>query len=431
MRGASFLSDRAYAKCGSTTVIRPADAPRAASIMNSSSTRFSWVGATMGWIRKTSRSRQLACSCTSRQSLANRDTRVGRNGTPRCSQMSAANSGWALPLKTAISRTGRSYSCRFGAGTMAGMPYVAAIDQGTTSSRCIVFDGDGGIVAVARREHRQRYPRPGWVEHDAAEIWANVRAVVDEAIDRLRHRRARHHQPARDHRGLGPGHRRARCTTRSSGRTPAPSRSCGTLADRAAEIRRITGLPLATYFAGPKLRWLLDNVDGLRDRAERGEVLFGTVDSWLIWNLTGRHVTDVTNASRTLLMDLRTLDWSPDLLDALGIPAAMLPEIRPSAEVYGTARGGRVDGVPVAGALGDQQAALFGQACFAARRGQVHLRHRQLPAGQHRCHAGRLAARAAHHGRLPGRFDGHRRTRWRARSPSPARWSSGCATTWA
>jgi glycerol kinase len=252
---------------------------------------------------------------------------------------------------------------------MAGMPYVAAIDQGTTSSRCIVFDGDGGIAAVARREHKQRYPRPGWVEHDAAEIWANVRAVVDEAttgydIAALGITNQRETTVVWDRATGEPVHH---AIVWQDTRTEPILR---TLADREDEIRRITGLPLATYFAGPKLRWLLDNVDGLRDRARRGEVLFGTVDSWLIWNLTGRHVTDVTNASRTLLMDLRTLDWSPDLLDALDIPAAMLPEIRPSAEVYGTARGGRVDGVPVAGALGDQQAALFGQACFQPGEGK-------------------------------------------------------------
>ncbi|GAA1841084.1 glycerol kinase GlpK [Asanoa iriomotensis] len=252
---------------------------------------------------------------------------------------------------------------------MARMPHVAAIDQGTTSSRCIVFDADGGIVSVARREHRQRYPQPGWVEHDAAEIWADVRAVVDEAV------------AGYDIAALGITNQRETTVVwdRVTGepvhhaivwqdtRTEPILR---TLADRADEIRRITGLPLATYFAGPKVRWLLDHVDGLRDRAERGDVLFGTIDSWLIWNLTGRHVTDVTNASRTLLMDLRTLDWSPDLLDAMGVPRAMLPEIRPSAEVYGTARGGLVDGVPVAGALGDQQAALFGQACFQPGEGK-------------------------------------------------------------
>ncbi|WP_218060568.1 glycerol kinase GlpK [Micromonospora sediminicola] len=247
--------------------------------------------------------------------------------------------------------------------------FVAAIDQGTTSSRCIVFDADGEIVAVAQREHRQIFPRPGWVEHDADEIWACVEHVVREALASA---------------DIGPeqlaavGITNQRETTvvwdRATGRPVANAivwqdTRTGPLLRELAEaydeerLRARTGLTLATYFAGPKLRWLLDHVDGLRERAERGEVLFGTMDSWIIWKLTGRHVTDVTNASRTLLMDLETLDWAPELLDALRIPAAMLPEIRCSAEVYGTADG-VLAGVPVASALGDQQAALFGQTCF-------------------------------------------------------------------
>ncbi|WP_343445291.1 glycerol kinase GlpK [Micromonospora schwarzwaldensis] len=247
--------------------------------------------------------------------------------------------------------------------------FVAAIDQGTTSSRCIVFDADGEIVAAAQREHRQIFPRPGWVEHDAEEIWTNVEHVVREALAGA---------------DLGPEHLAAvgitnqRETTvvwdRATGRPVANAivwqdTRTGPLLRELAEaydeerLRARTGLTPATYFAGPKLRWLLDHVDGLRERAERGEVLFGTMDSWLIWKLTGRHVTDVTNASRTLLMDLETLDWAPELLDALRVPAAMLPEIRCSAEVYGTAEG-VLAGVPVASALGDQQAALFGQTCF-------------------------------------------------------------------
>jgi glycerol kinase len=247
--------------------------------------------------------------------------------------------------------------------------YLAAIDQGTTSSRCIVFDAAGSVVSVAQREHRQIFPRPGWVEHDAEEIWANVQAVVRGALDRA---------------SLDPGRLAAVGITNQRETTVVWDRATGhpvrnaivwqdtrtnSLLRRLAEapgeevFRARTGLPLATYFAGPKLMWLLEHEDGLRERATRGELIFGTMDSWLIWKLTGRQVTDVTNASRTLLMDLRTLAWDGELLDAMGIPAAMLPQIRPSAEVYGRA-GGVLDGVPVASALGDQQAALFGQTCF-------------------------------------------------------------------
>ena len=241
--------------------------------------------------------------------------------------------------------------------------YIAAIDQGTTSSRCIVFDGDGNQVALAQREHRQNFPRPGWVEHDAEEIWANVEAVVAEAT--------------RDRAIQAIGITNQRETTlvwdRATGRPVHHAivwqdTRTGPILDTldAGLFTPRTGLPLATYFAGPKLRWLLDNVDGLRERADRGEVIFGTMDSWLIWKLTGRHVTDVTNASRTLMMDLRTLDWDDELLAALGVPPAMLPRIHGSSEVYGHTP----DGTPVAGALGDQQAALFGQTCFRPGEGK-------------------------------------------------------------
>ena len=253
--------------------------------------------------------------------------------------------------------------------------YIAAIDQGTTSSRCMIFDAAGAVAASARAEHRQIFPRPGWVEHDALEIWANVAGVVSAAMAKL---------------GVGPGDLAAvgitnqRETTllweKASGRpianaivwqdtrTAALVEALGAEAGR-DRFRARCGLPLATYFSGPKIRWLLDNIEGARAAAERGEILFGTMDSWLIWNLTGRHVTDVTNASRTLLMNLASLDWDETLLEAIGVPRAMLPEIRASSEVYGTARG-VLEGVPVASALGDQQAALFGQTCFAPGEGK-------------------------------------------------------------
>jgi len=252
--------------------------------------------------------------------------------------------------------------------------YVAAIDQGTTSSRCIVFDGRGGIVSLAQREHRQIFPRPGWVEHDAAEIWSTVEQVVLEALEDA---------------GLVPGDLAAVGITNQRETTVVWDRATGRpvhnaitwqdtrTADLVSELagaegpdrfRDRCGLPLATYFSGPKLVWLLREVPGLAERAARGEVLFGTVDSWLIWNLTGGvdggvHVTDVTNASRTMLMDLTKLQWDQDTLDTMGIPAAVLPEIKPSSHVYGTARGA-LAGVPVAAALGDQHAALFGQTAF-------------------------------------------------------------------
>ncbi len=250
--------------------------------------------------------------------------------------------------------------------------YVAAIDQGTASSRCMVFDDLARIVAVAQKEHEQLFPRPGWVEHDPEELWRNVVEVVQGALDDASL------QPS-DLVALGIGNQRESTIVweRESG---APVHNAINWQDTRTDhlirelagdagqdrFRERCGLPLATYFSGPKLRWLLDTVPGLRERAEAGEVLFGTMDSWLIWKLTGRHLTDVTNASRTMLMGLETLDWDDELLDAMGVPRAMLPEIRPSSEVYGEARDGPLAGVPVASALGDQQAALFGQTCFSS-----------------------------------------------------------------
>ncbi len=254
------------------------------------------------------------------------------------------------------------------------MRYVGAIDQGTTSSRFIVFDKRGAINAVAQREHEQIFPRPGWVEHDAAEIWHNTRLVMRDALKEAG-------IEAKDLAAIGITNQRE-TTLVWEAATGTPLHNAlvwqdtrvDALAARFAReggrdrFRARTGLPLASYFAGLKLRWLLDNVKGLRRRALAGEVLFGTVDSWIAWNLTGgakggRHVTDVTNASRTQLMNLKTLAWDAALLKAFDIPSAMLPEIRTSSEVYGESRD-PLAGVPVAGILGDQQAALFGQACF-------------------------------------------------------------------
>ena len=253
--------------------------------------------------------------------------------------------------------------------------YIAAIDQGTTSSRCIIFDHDGAIVAVDQKEHRQIFPKPGWVEHDAQEIWANVSGVIAAALAKLG-------ITAKDLAAVGITNQRETTVLwdKATGepvhnaivwqdtRTDRLVRDLGG-AEGQDRFRDLCGLPLATYFAGPKIRWILDNVAGVRARAEAGEVLFGTMDSWLIWKLTGRHVTDVTNASRTMLMNLATLDWDDSLLTAIGVPRAMLPEIRPSSEIYGEARGD-LAGVPVASALGDQQAALFGQTCFAPGEGK-------------------------------------------------------------
>jgi ribulose kinase len=254
-------------------------------------------------------------------------------------------------------------------------PFIAAIDQGTTSSRCIVFDTDGRIVSVDQKEHEQIFPKPGWVEHDATEIWTNVQEVVEGALRKAGITRG-------DLQAIGITNQRETTVLwdRATGkpvhnaivwqdtRTDALCKELGRNVGQ-DRFRRETGLPLASYFAAPKIRWLLDNVEGLRERAERGEILFGTMDTWVIWNLTGGvnggvHVTDVTNASRTLLMNLHDMQWDEKILASMGVPAAVLPEIRSSAEVYGTATG-VLEGVPVASALGDQQAALFGQTCFS------------------------------------------------------------------
>ena len=255
---------------------------------------------------------------------------------------------------------------------------VAAIDQGTTSSRCILFDRSGQPVASHQLEHAQITPRPGWVEHDADEILERVRTCVRVALrdvgrGRPRPGRRRHQQPARDDRRLvapdrAPGPQRDRLAGHPDRRGV---RAAGRRIGGADRFRGLTGLPISTYSSALKLAWILE--DGGPERraaAEAGELLFGTIDSWLIWHLTGGvdggvHVIDVTNASRTMLMGLESLAWEPTLLDAMGIPAAMLPGIRSSSEVYGHGVGD-LAGVPIAGDLGDQHAALFGQTCFEA-----------------------------------------------------------------
>ncbi|WP_082570109.1 glycerol kinase GlpK [Mycobacterium sp. Root135] len=255
---------------------------------------------------------------------------------------------------------------------MSNQRVVATIDLGTTSARCMVFDHGGRMLSIAQREQRQSFPQPGWVEQDAAELWRNVRRVVPEALKAA---------------GLDTsnvvvlGIANQRETTvvwdRRTGVPVAPAITwqdtrTGPVVDQlephADDFRRIAGLDPASYFAAPRLRWLLDNVRRLDSRAHKGEVLFGTLESWLIWNLTGGpkggiHVTDVTNASRTLLMDLHTLEWSPKLMAILDIPEAMMPRIVSNCEVYANCAT-VLPGVPIAAALGDQQAALFGQMCF-------------------------------------------------------------------
>jgi len=255
------------------------------------------------------------------------------------------------------------------------MKYILALDQGTTSTRCIVFDHAGAIVGVDQREHQQIFPRPGWVEHDPAEIWRRVQEVIAGALE------AAGASPA-DVAALGITNQRE-TTVLWDKRSGAAihnalvwqdTRTAGIVRELAADggqdrFRGTVGLPLATYFSGPKIRWLLDNVAGARAAAERGDLLFGTIDTFVAWWLTGGpdgglHITDVSNASRTMLMNLETCDWDEGMLAALGVPRAILPRICRSSERYGECRG-PLAGVPLAGLVGDQQAATVGQVCFA------------------------------------------------------------------
>ena len=253
------------------------------------------------------------------------------------------------------------------------MNYVGAIDQGTTSTRFVVVDRAGRIVGMDQREHTQIYPRPGWVEHDPLEIWSTTEAVVAGGL-------AAAGIAADELAGVGVTNQRETTVVwdRTTGMPLAPAivwqdtRTDSLIDELAAtggtdRFRSRCGLPLATYFSGPKVRWLLDHDPRVASAEAAGEAAFGTVDSWLLWNLTGRHITDVTNASRTMLMGLDTLGWDAQLLDAIGVPAAMLPGIEPSIAHYGEGRG-LLAGVPIAGDLGDQQAALFGQTGFEAGR---------------------------------------------------------------
>ncbi|MFL6120274.1 glycerol kinase GlpK, partial [Actinophytocola sp.] len=256
--------------------------------------------------------------------------------------------------------------------------YVAAIDQGTTSTRCMIFSHAGEVVSVDQMEHEQIFPKAGWVEHDPEEIWRNTREVAAGAL-------AKADLSATDVVAVGITNQRETAVVwdRSTGkpvynaivwqdtRTDRICAELEALGGGQDRYKAKTGLPLATYFSGPKIRWILDNVEGARQRAEAGELLFGNMDTWLLWNMTGGpeggvHVTDPTNASRTLLMDLSTLSWDSSIAEDMGVPLSMLPEIRSSSEEYGKVRErGALAGVPIAGILGDQQAATFGQACLS------------------------------------------------------------------
>ena len=253
---------------------------------------------------------------------------------------------------------------------------MMALDQGTTSSRCILYNKTGEIVSQAQKEFAQHYPKPGWVEHDPLEIWERTVEVIEEAVKKVFSDQL---SVGNEIAAIGVTNQRETTVVwdKSTGipvynaivwQDTRTDVICNKLAKQGGQnrFRRKTGLPLATYFSGPKIKWILDNVPGAKEKAKKGQLLFGNMDTWIIWKLTGEHITDVTNASRTLLMNLKTLDWDDEILKVMGIPRAMLPQIRSSSEVYGNVKAGALQGIPVAGDLGDQQAALFGQTCFKA-----------------------------------------------------------------
>ena len=252
--------------------------------------------------------------------------------------------------------------------------YVMAFDAGTTSSRAILFDHDGEIVSVAQQEFPQIYPKPGWVEHDPMDIWATQSGVARQAIEKAGAK-------PEDVAGIGITNQRETAIVwdKTTGepimngivwQDRRTAGICDAMKDKGLEayVKETTGLVIDAYFSGTKVKWMLDNVEGARARAEKGELLFGTVDTWLIWKLTGGevHVTDYSNASRTLMFNIKTLQWDETMLAELGVPASMLPDVRPSSEVYGNTDEKTFGGaqIPVAAAIGDQQGALFGQACF-------------------------------------------------------------------
>ena len=318
--------------------------------------------------------------------------------------------------------------------------YVGAIDQGTTSTRFIVFDRGGNMITSAQKEHSQIFPKPGWVEHDPIEIWQNTQEVAGAALARA---------------SLGPSDLAAVGITNQRETTVLWNQRSGkplhnalvwqdTRVDQlvaqyarnggANRFRTKTGLPLASYFSGLKLQWLLDNVPGARAKAQSGELLFGNIDTWLLWNLTGGsngglHLTDVTNASRTQLMNLETLDWDEELLEEFLIPRAVLPRIVASSEVYGAIRtpallgtaGRRYSRRPASG--------VGGSSVLPAGRGEEHLRNGLLSAHEHGRETDCLDCRADHHGSATKSPRSGRATPWKDRSPSPAHWCSGCAIT--
>lgn len=254
--------------------------------------------------------------------------------------------------------------------------YILSIDQGTTSSRAILFTKAGEIKSVGQLEHEQIFPKAGWVEHDPLEIWKNVRQAVGECLTKAE---VNHHEIAAV--GITNQRETAVVWDKTTGKPiynaivwqdTRTQKICDELGgeEGAGKYHDIVGLNLATYFSGPKIKWILDNVEGAREKAEAGDLLFGNTDTWVLWNITGGvkggvHVTDVTNASRTLLMNIKTLEWDESIAADMSIPMSMLPEIKSSSEVYGYGRKkGLLNGTPIAGILGDQQAATFGQACF-------------------------------------------------------------------